>query len=98
MIEKLSQSEIDTSLNILNKNATQAWIIQDEKLYQAFKFADFISAFGFMTQVAMLAERANHHPEWSNVYNKVSLSLTTHEAGGLSKRDFELAREIAQLV
>lgn len=97
MIEKLSQSQIDTSLNALNKNAAQAWSVQEEKLYKVFKFADFVTAFGFMTQVAMLAERANHHPEWSNVYNKVVISLTTHEAGGLSVRDFELAEQIAQL-
>jgi 4a-hydroxytetrahydrobiopterin dehydratase len=51
-----------------------------------------------MTKVALLAERANHHPEWSNVYNKVVISLTTHEAGGISKRDFELADEISKLV
>lgn len=97
MIKKLSQSEIETALNALNKDAAQAWSIKEEKLHKAFKFADFVAAFGFMTQVAMLAERANHHPEWSNVYNKVVINLTTHDAGGLSTRDFALAEEIAQL-
>ncbi len=73
------------------------WSVREEKLCKTFKFADFVAAFGFMTQVAMLAERANHHPEWFNVYNTVSISLTTHDAGGISKRDFELAAEIAKL-
>ncbi len=98
MIEKLSQQEIDTALNGLNHGTAQTWSIQDGKLYKAFKFADFVAAFGFMTQVAMLAEKADHHPEWSNVYNKVVISLTTHEAAGISKRDFELARAISKLI
>ena len=98
MLEKYSQSQIDTALAKLNQSAEQAWSIQDNKLYRAFKFADFIAAFGFMSQVALLAERADHHPEWFNVYNKVAISLTTHDAGGISKRDFALAYEISQLI
>ena len=62
-----------------------------------FVFADFVQAFGFMTQVALLAEKRNHHPEWSNVYNRVSITLSTHDAGGLSMNDIELARLIDQL-
>ena len=62
-----------------------------------FKFKDFSEAFAFMTRVALLAEAANHHPEWSNVYNKVSITLTTHEAGGLSAKDIELAKAIDRL-
>ncbi len=80
------------------KNTDQPWIIKEGKLYKAFKFADFIVAFGFMTKVAMLAEKANHHPEWFNVYNRVEISLTTHDAGGISKRDFELAQEVSKLI
>lgn len=98
MIDRISQSEIDTSLQELNKLSEKSWSIKEEKLHREFKFTDFIAAFGFMTKVALLAERANHHPEWSNVYNKVSISLTTHEAGGLSTRDFELAQEISKLI
>jgi 4a-hydroxytetrahydrobiopterin dehydratase len=98
MIESYSQSVIDSALKELNEGFDKLWSIKEGKLYQEFKFPDFVSAFGFMTKVALLAERANHHPEWSNVYNKVVISLTTHEAGGISKRDFELADEISKLV
>jgi 4a-hydroxytetrahydrobiopterin dehydratase len=57
-----------------------------------FRFADFAEAFGFMTQIALAAEKHNHHPEWSNVYNQVTMTWTTHDAGGLSERDIQLAR------
>ena len=63
-----------------------------------FSFADFSQAFGFMTRVALLAEAADHHPEWSNVWNRVDILLTTHDAGGLSMRDADLARAIDALV
>ncbi len=61
---------------------------------RAFKFADFNAAFGFMTRVALAAEKADHHPEWSNVYNRVEITLTTHDSGGLTVRDFDLAAAI----
>jgi 4a-hydroxytetrahydrobiopterin dehydratase len=61
---------------------------------RSFKFADFNEAFGFMTRVALAAEKADHHPEWFNVYNRVDIVLTTHDAGGLSERDVSLARFI----
>jgi 4a-hydroxytetrahydrobiopterin dehydratase len=60
-------------------------------------FADFAHAFGFMTRVALLAHEADHHPEWRNVYNKVEITLTTHDANGLSIKDIELARRIDQI-
>ena len=59
-----------------------------------FVFVDFVAAFGFMAKVALLAEKADHHPEWSNVWNRVDILLTTHDAGGLSKRDIDLAGSI----
>lgn len=71
-----------------------AWTYQPERggvIQRDFAFEDFVQAFGFMTQLALAAERLNHHPEWSNVYNKVSISLTTHDAQGLSMKDIELA-------
>lgn len=61
---------------------------------RSLRFADFNEAFGFMTRVALLADRADHHPEWSNVYNRVDIELTTHDAGGLSQRDIALAKAI----
>ena len=64
---------------------------------RTFKFADFNEAFGFMTRVALLADKADHHPEWSNVYNKVSITLTTHDAGGLTGKDVALAEGIDKL-
>ncbi len=62
-----------------------------------FTFADFVQAFGFMSRVALAAERADHHPEWSNVYNRVTIVLTTHDAQGLTQRDIDLARRIDTL-
>jgi 4a-hydroxytetrahydrobiopterin dehydratase len=73
------------------------WKRDGDKIRRDFRFDNFVSAFGFMTQVALLAEKADHHPEWSNVYNKVSIALSTHDAGGLSQRDFDLARQIDKL-
>jgi 4a-hydroxytetrahydrobiopterin dehydratase len=70
------------------------WSLKDDKLFRSCKFDDFVSAFGFMAQVAMLAEKADHHPEWFNVYNRVDLWLTTHDVAGISERDFELAMAI----
>jgi 4a-hydroxytetrahydrobiopterin dehydratase len=76
------------------------WSLRDDGLAIAreLKFADFSEAFGFMTRVALAAEKADHHPEWSNVYNRVNVTLTTHDAGGLSARDVALARVIDRLV
>lgn len=88
--EALSKSELDDALQELD-----GWQIEDEKLQAEFRFDDFVEAFGFMTKVAIVAERANHHPEWSNVYNRVRISLMTHEAGdAITQRDVDLARAI----
>jgi Pterin-4a-carbinolamine dehydratase len=66
-------------------------------IVREFEFRDFVSAFAFMTAVALEAEKADHHPEWSNVYGRVSILLTTHDAGGLSERDIHMARKITAL-
>lgn len=73
------------------------WVLRENKLHRVLTFADFVEAFGFMAQVALVAERMNHHPEWCNVYKTVAISLTTHDAGGLTHKDITLAQEINRL-
>jgi 4a-hydroxytetrahydrobiopterin dehydratase len=76
-----------------------AWAVVDGKLHREFRFKNFVEAFGFMARVALLAEALNHHPEWSNVWNKVVIDLVTHEAGAaISERDVTLAQRIDALV
>lgn len=70
------------------------WSIQNKKLHKDFEFNDFKQAFEFMVRVADIAEEMNHHPEWFNVYNKVSIDLTTHDAGGITANDVEFARKV----
>ena len=74
------------------------WSVDGERLRRDFQFRDFIAAFGFMSQVALLAETRHHHPNWSNVYNRVTIELTTHDLGGLSNLDVELAAAIDELL
>lgn len=74
------------------------WKIADHAIQKEFLFNDFIEAFGFMSRVAILAEKQNHHPEWSNVYNRVNITLTTHDAGGVTKKDIRLAESIKTLI
>jgi 4a-hydroxytetrahydrobiopterin dehydratase len=94
---KLENAEILNRLGALNSTSKQKWEFKDGKLSSTIHFPDFVSAFSFMTAVAIVAERMNHHPEWSNVYNTVVIHLSTHEVGGLSALDFELAREIESI-
>jgi 4a-hydroxytetrahydrobiopterin dehydratase len=75
-----------------------AWGLVDGKLQRQFTFQNFSEAFGFMARVALAAETLGHHPEWSNVWNRVTIALTTHDTGGLSTLDVELARRIDALV
>jgi 4a-hydroxytetrahydrobiopterin dehydratase len=86
----LDQQEIDESLQKL----ASGWTQEGEFIKKDFTFKNFISAFGFMTSVALAAEKADHHPNWQNVYNRVSISLSTHDAGGLTDQDFDLAGKI----
>src|SRR5882724_13127998 len=92
MTSKLSESEISARLHELT-----GWTVVDGKLHREFKFADFVHAFGFMTSAALTAEAMGHHPEWSNVYNRLTVDLTTHDAGGISAKDIELARKLNAL-
>jgi 4a-hydroxytetrahydrobiopterin dehydratase len=68
------------------------WSIAAEKLHREYKFPDFVHAFGFMATAAIAIEKMNHHPEWFNVYNRVTVDLTTHDAGGITQKDVDLAR------
>ncbi len=91
MVEQLSEAERADALDGLPE-----WDFDEARdaITRTIVFTDFAEAFGFMAQVAILAERMDHHPEWSNVYNRVDILLTTHDAGGLSERDVELAGAI----
>jgi 4a-hydroxytetrahydrobiopterin dehydratase len=95
MDKKLNQTEKEAALKALPE-----WklISNGDAITRAFAFKDFNEAFGFMTRVALLAEKADHHPEWRNVWNKVDITLTTHDAWGLTARDAALAKAIDQLL
>jgi 4a-hydroxytetrahydrobiopterin dehydratase len=83
---RLTEREIEA-----RAQALPSWRVADGRLHRELKFASFVEAFGFMSALALVAERMNHHPEWTNVYNKVSITLWTHDSGGLTRLDFELA-------
>ena len=85
----LSNKQLNEYLEDLN-----GWNVVNEKLSKTFKFSNFIQAFGFMTQVAITSEAMDHHPEWSNVYNRVEINLVTHSEGGITKLDIELAMKV----
>ena len=93
MSNNLSKNEIQKNLKLLNSN----WKLVDNKIQREFSFKDFLSAFNFIKEIADLAESLNHHPDIFNSYNKVIISLTTHDLGGVSKKDFKLAMEIDNL-
>ena len=75
-----------------------AWILKSKFIHREIAFKNFIQAFSFMTSVALIAEKLDHHPNWKNVYNKVTIALNTHDADGLTKKDFKLAKEIDQVL
>ena len=92
-IPKLTMSQIENKISTL-----AGWIVRDDKLHKQYQFDSFIEAFGFMSSVALVAESMNHHPEWSNVYNRVIIDLTTHDSGGISDLDFEFAERVDKIV
>jgi 4a-hydroxytetrahydrobiopterin dehydratase len=95
MVDRLNDAEREAGLRGLN-----GWVYDAaaDAISHVFKFKDFSEAFGFMSRVALAAEKAGHHPDWSNGYNVVTIRLSTHDAGGLSARDIALARAIDQIV
>ena len=78
--------------------ANSAWRLEDEKLMLSLKFENFSMAWGFMSRVALLAEQQDHHPEWVNVYNRVDIALVTHDAGGITTKDLDLATAVTRLL
>jgi len=91
-IQKLGDPEISRELAKL-----PGWSLENGKLHRAFQFADFSEAFGFMARAALAAEAMGHHPDWSNVWNRVTVDLSTHSIGGISRLDFELASKMQAL-
>lgn len=90
--KKLTESEIQKSLDTL-----EGWSVENGKLHKEFKFDNFVAAFGFMTQLALIAESMNHHPEWFNVYNRVTIDMMTHDAEGITELDIEFAEHANKL-
>tara|TARA_B100000700_G_C14866062_1_gene771003 strand:+ start:791 stop:1078 length:288 start_codon:yes stop_codon:yes gene_type:complete len=93
MVSLIDKSELNS---FIEKNTS--WFVSNESIQKEFKFNDFIDAFGFMTKVALLSEKMNHHPNWQNTYNKVKIELTTHDKGGLTSNDIQLAEAIDKLI
>jgi 4a-hydroxytetrahydrobiopterin dehydratase len=91
---RLDEAQVAARLQALNAGAASPWQVAEGKLCKTFRFPDFIAAFGFMSRVALLAEALGHHPDWRNVYNRVMVELTTHDAGGITEKDFILAGKI----
>ncbi|AKR57499.1 Pterin-4-alpha-carbinolamine dehydratase [Devosia sp. H5989] len=94
MADLIAEAERNAAL------AEMPWDYDEERksIFRSFGFRDFSEAFAFMTRVALLAEKAGHHPDWSNSYNVVAISLSTHDAGGVTRNDIELARRIDALI
>ena len=90
---RLTEQEIADQLKGLN-----GWSVTNGKLHKEYQFGSFVQAFGFMSSIALIAERMNHHPEWYNVYGKVVLDLSTHDIGGISPLDVEFARSVEKLL
>lgn len=90
--DRLTDSEVAAALRRL-----EGWSLAGGKLHREYRFADFVHAFGFMAAAALTAEAMGHHPEWANVYNRVVVDLTTHDAGGITPRDVELAEKLDRI-
>ena len=90
--KKLSEARVQTQLAELD-----GWTLGEGSIRRDFRFEDFVSAFGWMSSVALIAQAMDHHPDWKNVYNRVAVELSTHDAGGLTELDFRLASEMNRL-
>ncbi len=92
MSKKLDETALREALADL-----EGWSLEAGKLHREYRFPDFVTAFGFMSSVALVAEAMNHNPEWQNVYNRVVVDLVTHDAGGITEKDLALARRMDDL-
>ena len=90
---RLTEAQLQESLATLD-----GWELKDGKLHKTYKFADFSQAWGFMSRAALIAEKMDHHPEWFNVYSTVRVDLNTHDAGGITRLDVELAQKMDALL
>ena len=93
MVSLIEKNQLDS---FIEKNPS--WIIDNKTIKKEFKFENFIEAFGFMSKVALLSEKIDHHPDWQNIYNKVKINLTTHDKGGITTNDINLAEAIDKLI
>lgn len=99
MTKVLSENEIKVSLKLLNEMNPKinSWHLEQGYLACELKFKNFVDAFAYMTKVALLAEKANHHPDWFNSYNQININLRTHSDNGITEKDFKLASEMTKL-
>lgn len=93
-MNKLSEQEIENRMSLIDP----AWVLKGKFIHREILFKNFIEAFSFMTAVALVAEKQGHHPNWKNVYNKVTIALNTHDADGLTTKDFDLAKAIDKIL
>ena len=93
MVSLIEQNQLDYF-----RKKNPSWIIENKTIKKEFKFNNFVEAFGFMSKVALLSERMDHHPNWQNTYNKVKIELTTHDQGGITNNDLDLAESIDKLI
>ena len=93
MLSLIEKNQLDS---FIEKNPS--WIIDNKTIKKEFKFENFIEAFGFMSKVALLSEKIDHHPDWQNIYNKVKINLTTHDKGGITTNAIQLAESIDKLI
>ncbi len=93
MVSLIEKNQLDS---FIEKNPS--WTIDNKTIKKEFKFENFIEAFGFMSKVALLSEKIDHHPDWQNTYNKVKINLTTHDKGGITNNDIMLAESIDKLI
>ena len=98
MSEAYDEAQIAAALEQLNADLETPWERRGETIFKQFKFRSFVRAFGFMSSVAIICDKQNHHPEWFNCYGTVDITLTSHDVGGLSERDFKLATSVEKLL